>query len=283
MWRNVSTFEAKSSFCQHEAVMDYVLRMVAHLYGTITNYNRSLTGEEAERNMILFSDGEGQVMYSEPLYEKIMKEDYSFNSYKALKRLVHEVCFQNEVISVFLIGIVLKNLAFHQDIFISFLEALKEMVFIKDQFAGIRKDLIFGVPSIFTEIDFQKNLKFGLQVNKSLERVSVDFISTLKINQNSQSFLRSLAGASEFDEPRCYIMIVYLLQMLCNDEDLFKTFVKMPSPTHLYENYYDFIFGFVKIFEEKEKRFWANEFRATKLYQPIMKEKLTFFEENIRK
>jgi hypothetical protein len=285
MSKTTTQYDYKSVYYMHEQALDHCVRMVGHLLSYVRAHNDEfwLTKKGA---LIHLQPNENEVIYSDHLYDKLMKENFVFNNYKSLKRLLAFGCFQNEVLSTVLLVNILRNLSYGLENCVSYLEALRELVYIKDDFVAYRRELVFGVPTVLDEVDFQRHLKFGFQINKNLERQSVNYISSLKVTSGVPTFLKCIYDVSEKSESTCYIMIVYFLQMVNADESLFLHLLRFPSPCHQFETLYQWIFWFIKSYTEREKRGYEtiiNQYKASKLYEPVMKENLTLLEDHIEK
>lgn len=285
MSKTSTQYDYKSVYYVHEQALDHVVRMVGYLLQYVRKNNEAfwITQQGA---LIHLQPHENEVIYSDVLYDKLMKENFTFNSYKSLKRLLAYTCCQNEVLSSILLLNILRNLSYGLDNCISYLEALREIMFIKDDFVAYRREIVFGVPTVLDEVDFQKHLKFGFQTNKNLERQSVNYISAFKISSGIPTFLKCIVDVSEKSESNCYIMITYLLQIINSDQQLFLELLKYPSPCHLFENLHQWIFWFVKTYTDREHKGYdtiANQYKSSRLYVSNMKEQLTLYEDHIQK
>lgn len=285
MSKTTSQFDYKSIYYTHEQSLDHVVRMVGYLL----NYVRSRNDEfllTKKGDLIHLNPVDNEAIFSENLYDKLMKENFSFNCYKSLKRLIAWSCYQNDLLSTVLIITILRNLSYCLDNCVSYLEALKELVFIRDDYINHRRELIFGLPTVLDEIDFQRNQKFGFQCNRNLERQSVNYVSALKVTSGVPTFLRCIVDASDKNESTCYIMIVFLLQMINADQTLFWHLLSFPSPSHLFENLHDWIFWFVRTYTDREKKGYGgimNQYRTSKLFASVMKDNLMLYEDHIEK
>jgi hypothetical protein len=285
MSKTSTQYDYKSVYYVHEQALDHIVRMVGHLLHYVRANNDQFFLTE-KGSLIHLQPHENEVIYSDSLYDKLMKENFSFNSYKSLKRLLAFACYQNEVLSSILLLNILRNLSYGLDNCVSYLEALREIMYIKDEFVAFRRELVFGVPTTLDEVDFQRNLKFGFQVNKNLERQSINYISAFKVTSGIPTFLKCIIDVSEKSESNCYIMIVFLLQMINADQSLFLQLVSYPSPCHMFENLHQWIFWFIKTYTDREHKGYEsvmNQYKASKLFASQMKENLTLFEDHIEK
>lgn len=285
MSKNSSAYESRNVYSYHEASLEYALRLSAHLLQYYRERMILAGSSTGQVEPITLTHQENEVVYNQALYDKMMKENYSNNCYKSMKRLLSWVCFGNDMLSTLIIVNVLRNLGYCGENCISYLEALKELLALRDEFADSRRDLIFGVPTVLDDVDYYNQTKFGFQINKSIERPSFTFLTSLKITANVNSFLRSIVECVDKNESTAFIMITFLLQIVNSDQVLFKRLMHYPSPNHLHETFYDWIFSFVKVYLDQEKNAYSgySMYRQSKLFNSIMKESLIIFEENIHK
>lgn len=287
MSKTTSQFDYKSIYHVHEQALDHCVRTVGYLLNYVRSHNDKFELTK-QGDLIHLQPTDNEAIFSENLYDKLLKENFSFNCYKSMKRLISYSCFQNDGLSIALITNILKNLSYCLDNCVSYLEALKEIVLIKDQYTELRREIVFGFPTVIDEVDFQRHLKFGFQGTRNLERMSVNYASSLRltsgVHSGVQTFLRSIMEASEKNESTCYIMITFMLQMVNADEGLFKYLLHFPAPCHLFENLHDWIFWFVKTFTDREKSgFGMSQYKASKLFTSQMRESLMMYEDHIEK
>lgn len=287
MSKTTSQFDYKSIYYVHEQALDHCVRTVGYLLNYVRSHNDKFELTK-QGDLIHLQPTDNEAIFSENLYDKLLKENFSFNCYKSMKRLISYSCLQNDGLSIALITNILKNLSYCLDNCVSYLEALKEIVLIKDQYTELRREIVFGFPTVIDEVDFQRHLKFGFQGTRNLERMSVNYVSSLRltssVHSGVQTFLRSIMEASEKNESTCYIMITFMLQMVNADEGLFKYLLHFPAPCHLFENLHDWIFWFVKTFTDREKSgFGMSQYKASKLFTSQMRESLMMYEDHIEK
>lgn len=284
MSKNSTSYEYRNAVNHHELSLDHALRVSVHLL----EYYReqiSLVHSTGKGEQITLTHNEIEVIYNQNLYDKMMKENFTFNCYKSLKRFLRWACHRNEMLSTIILINVLRNLSYCSENCISYLEALKELVLLKDEFSELRRELVFGIPTVADDIDFNKHQKFGFQIYRSIERPSLNYLTSLKVTSNVQSFIRSIMDAVDKNESTAFIMITFFVQMLNSSQPLFNQLITYPSPNHLHENLHDWIFSFVKTYLDQEKNPYStySVFRQSKLFNGMMKENLITYEENIFK
>ena len=160
MAKKASSYE--KSLNLHEKTMNGLLKTVAHLAQYL--YQQNL------QNKMMPSQEDTNALFRLDFYEKMAKENYIFNSYESLRKLMAIVCSNNLQFSTNIIIHCLKNLTMYNDSIISYLEVLKELCLLQDNFHGFRKDLILGVPTILKEVDYLNKQKFGLQCEGNINK-----------------------------------------------------------------------------------------------------------------
>jgi hypothetical protein len=278
MDKSQSKYDLSQSLIVHEQSLDNLLKIVAYLA------HFSLRPDvEAP-----LSQREHEILHNPNLFDKIMKENYSFNKYKSLKRLIAFSGMNNNFFCTVMVINCLKNLSYCLDSCISYLEVLSEIALIPQSDQELMWELIFGFPNVFYETDFHRVMKYGFQASRSLVKMSMNYTTSLRFSSSIPSFLRSLVEASDKNESTCIIMIVFLLQMVNGNKKLFERLVRFPSPYHIYENLYDWIFQFVKVYWDRDRRdnVFSNPYstyKQCKMFNPKLKDELIIFEENIIK
>lgn len=162
MKKKVSNFE--KNIYQHEKTMDGLLKTVYHLSKYLKD--QSVSGISS----IVISKKDSQAIYQLAFFQKMMKENYIFNSFAALRGMVKVNCTDNIHYSELLIKECLKNLSMYSDTIVSYLEVLKELCLIDDGYKAQRKEMILGIPILMHETDFHKRNKFGLQCEGNINK-----------------------------------------------------------------------------------------------------------------
>jgi hypothetical protein len=214
-------------------------------------------------------------------YEKILGENYYFNNYKAMKDLIKTFCTNNLRLSKKIASCCFKNLTHYQENIFSYLEAIKELVLIEDQISSIRRDAIFGFPTLLDMKDFWKKVKYGFQVHKDLTLSAIKYRSPLNFNTNPTCLLKLVYENFEKKDNNCLIYLVYLLDMMLENKEVFKQIVELPSPFHLYANFCDWFIHFAAWYEKDKTISTHSIYGVSKavLYEEPFKLKLDAFKE----
>src|SRR3990167_1179383 len=97
----------------HEIVMDVLLRLVALLLQILKDHNQKLIDAGESSDIRELSTHELTILYSESFFEKMLKENYGFNNFKAIRRILTWVCTNNDSRSEKIITEVLKHLNYY--------------------------------------------------------------------------------------------------------------------------------------------------------------------------
>lgn len=213
-------------------------------------------------------------------YEKMLSENYYFNNYKTMRDLITTFCTNNLGLSKKIAASCFKNLTHYQENIFSYLEAIKELVLIEDQFSSLRRDAIFGFPTILDLKDFWKKVKYGFQVNKDLTMNAIKYRSPLNFNTNPTCFLKLVYENFEKKDSNCLIYLVYLMDMMLESQEVFEQVIVLPSPFHMYANFCDFFIPFANWYE-KDKAMSNHSIFLNKavLYEEPFKLKLDAFKD----
>lgn len=244
MEKKPTPYEVKNGFNEHEKTVDSILMVlskIAYCLKTTEDVKSNSSSAEAESEEDLLA-----LLGNFEFYEKIMAENYCFNNYRSLRDLIQVFCKDDIKLSKKIIFTSLKNLTHYTDNVFSYLEALKELALIEDQYSSNRRDMIFGFPSVAELKDFGKVYKFGFQVHRNLSMPSIRYRSPLNFTSSSTSLLKVLVELHEKYESNCFILLTYVLEMMITCDDIFKLIVHLPSPFQMWANYHDWFFPFVK-------------------------------------
>lgn len=213
-------------------------------------------------------------------YEKMLGENFYFNNYKVLKGFIKLFCTDNMRLSKKIAIICIKNFTHYYDNILPCLESLKELVLIEDQFSKLRMECILGFPTVLDAKDFWKKPKFGLQVHKDLSMPCIRYRSPLNYYTNSASLLKVMADNFEKKDSTCLIYMVFLLEMMLANDEVFKYVVHLPSPIPLYANYIDLFEAYAKIYMLEKRNSGSSLYGVSKaiLYETPFKEKMEAFE-----
>lgn len=156
----------EKTYYAHEKVMHNLLSCSA----TLLEFLRE--EHDTGHPRVIISQHDQALFYNIQLFEKILKESYNFNQFKALRRLLVLLCKDNLKYSTVMINICLKSFGGYQDSsIVGFLEATKELLLIDDVYSLERRQLILGVPTIMVDREMHnKKLKFGLRAKNNLEK-----------------------------------------------------------------------------------------------------------------
>jgi hypothetical protein len=161
--KSLNTYD--KALLKHEKCMGNLLSTVSYLCRFIRN-------ETLKPNPRVYSTQEDfNSMYRIDLFEKMMKEDYIFNDYQALREMVIETSTNNMIQSRTLIEICLKNLNMYSSSIGSYLAVLKELLIIDDTYNNRRRELILGLPCVRVFSTYTKpNIKFGIQCDVTTDK-----------------------------------------------------------------------------------------------------------------
>jgi hypothetical protein len=277
-----SPYEQKNGFSEHEQAIEPLLKILHYSAIFVKKHNESAFTADLEEDMI-DEDVLNGLTYLD-FYEKMLGENYYFNNHKAMKDLIKHFCTNNLSLSKKIAACCFKNLTHYQENIFSYLEAIKELVLIEDQFSGPRRDAIFGFPTILDLKDFWKKVKYGFQVNKDLNMNAIKYRSPLNFNTNPTCFLKLVYENYEKKDGNCMIYLVYLLDMMLESEEVFSQIITLPSPFHMYSNFVDFFIPFANWYE-KDKTISNHSIFVSKaiLYEEPFKLKLDAFKEKYLK
>ena len=228
MEKKPTPYEVKNGFSEHEKTVDSILSVLSKIAYCLK------TTEEAKSNSSS-AEAESEEDPLAPLsnfefYEKMMTENYCFNNYRSLRSLIQIFCKDDIKLSKKIIFTSLKNLTHYTDNVFSYLEALKELALLDDQYSPNRRDMIFGFPSIAELKDFGKVYRFGFQVHRSLSMPSIRYRSPLNFTSSSTSLLKVLVELYEKYESNCFILLTYVLEMMTVSDEIFRLVIHLPSP-----------------------------------------------------
>lgn len=273
-----SPYEQKNGFSEHEQAIEPLLKILHYCALFVRKHNETALAADLEEDMIDDACLHG-MLYLE-FYEKMLGENFYFNNYRAMRDLIKVFCSNNMSLSKKIAACCLKNLTHYQENIFSYLEALKELVLINDQFSTVRRESIFGFPTILDSKDFWKKMRFGFQVSKDLSVSSIRYRSSLNFNTNPTCFLKLVYESYEKKDGNCIIYLVYLLDMMIESPEVFGQVVSLPSPFHLYANFCDWFVPFAAWYE-KDKNISNHSIFVNKasFYEEPFKLKLHAFKE----
>lgn len=225
------------------------------------------------------------MIYQLELYDKMLGENFSFNSYRSVRDLALIVCTNNESTSHMIINHCLKNLDYMKDNIMGYLELLKALALIKDEHTNSRRDLIFGHPCVTVDEDYSGKKKYGVMTAYTITKPVVSFRSSLDYQIiKSESLIQQLVKGRHKIEGNTFIMFIYFLEILNISQDLFESTLQFPSPFVVNGNFHDFIFEFADDYinyQHLHSYVTNKEFAA--YFASRMKESLISYEEKIRK
>jgi len=154
------------SYMIHEKVMHDILSVCATLLEFVREEH------ENGKKRVILSDQDHSLFYNLEFFDKIFKEQYNFNQFKALKRLAILLCKDNLKYSTVIINMCLKSFSGYQDSsMVGYLEVLKELLLIEDEYSLQRRQIILGIPSIYTDKEITgKRVKYGLRARLCLDK-----------------------------------------------------------------------------------------------------------------
>lgn len=272
-----STVSENKTYFYHEKALNPVLKTIAELVFFIK------TESLQDTQRVVLDNYSNSVIFHHDFYQKILKENYNFNHYKAIKTLINAVCDCNEPMSKMMIQLCINKMSMFSEHLEGYLESLAVLVAIKDNISNARLDLIFGTPSVLSSQSYQQYRRFGLQCSKHLNQSMVEFVSSLNLDMNNEPLLQMVVDNRDRNEGAVFVVLAYILQMANQSKDVFYKLLSMPSPFAIYGNFHDWIFAFIDEFLNGEDRYTyasANQFAQN--YVNKMKDNLVCFEENIR-
>lgn len=171
------------TYFYHEKALNPLLKTVA----VLVEFIRDESLKDHQR--VILDTESNCIIFHHDFYQKILKENYSFNQYKALKKLIRVVCENNEAMSKLMIQLSINKMSMFSEHLSGYLESLAVLASLQDSILESRLDLIFGTPTILSTENYTQSRRFGLQCNKHLNQPMVEFISTLNLDLNNESLL----------------------------------------------------------------------------------------------
>lgn len=283
MDKKPSPYELKNGYNEHEKTVDWILKVLVKVAQTlkasedVTNDSRSNEEVGEEESDVLFP------LTSFDFFEKIMGENYNFDNYKSLRDLIDIFCRDNIKLSKKIILSCLKNMTHYVDNVFAYLEAIKQLALIQDEFSIVRRDMIFGFPTVAEIKDYGKVYRYGFQIHKNLNMPAIRYRSPLNFASSSTSLLKVLIDLHEKYDSNCFILLSYILEMMNTSEDIFQLIIHTPSPYHLYANFHDWFFFFVKWYLYQKEFITYNSInydimRTAVLYEKQVEEGLIYLE-----
>jgi ubiquitin carboxyl-terminal hydrolase 34 len=277
-----STYDRKNGFSLHELALEPLLRTVMHVSEYFVNYQATGTDEEGNPNRIQLGHMDSENLVNINFFEKMMKENYGSNDFRALRRILKALCRNHESLSNKVISCCLKsiNMLVYED-GLSYLEVLKELMLIDDDLKSHRRDMILGIPTLEANEDNLGKKKFGLKVENSIDRCFIYYFCPIKLTHGSNysSLLHMIFINRERNDTNCFIWLTYLIEMANASDHIFNYLVSIPSPCYMYSNYVDWIFPFVGEFlRKKEKMHFYLNYSMAQMFSTKMKDNLIEFE-----
>jgi hypothetical protein len=272
MDKHPSPYEVKNELTVHEHTMDPILSTLVY----IANFVKD-NGEDEDIPLETISS-----LSNLEFFSKVLGENYSYNSFKNLKAFIRLFCVDDIKLSKKLALACLKELSGYSNNPIGQLEVLTELALIDDQFSGLRREAIFGYPTVLDLKDFSKKNRFGFQVHKDLSQPAIRYKSPLNFGPSGTSFLKLVVEALDKTESDCFIYLTYLLRMMIESTEIFEFIIHLPSPVHLYANFHDWFIPFVLNYKLDRKipvDSIYDTVKSTVLFEGDMKERLTKFQE----
>ena len=217
--------------------------------------------------------------------EKIMKEDYRFDNYEALKKLITLFCTDNYNLTETIAKLALNGLAMSPDVdSIAYLECIKALVLIDDEYSFKRLPLILGFPRLSdckmqnTDGDF---FMYGLAKENSLKKSVYCYKSSFDLERG---MIEELNRVLNINESCALLIIFYILDMANEKEAVLDYLIESPMTNYISNNVVDFYRNFVRT----QLASFQNSYSAPKAelqcyYFSNLEEKMKLFERRFRK
>lgn len=219
------------------------------------------------------------------LFTKILKEDYLFNNYEALKSLVSLMAFENQVISDQIAYFSLKAIASANDVdVIGSLEAIRGLLSINDSLIAHRVKTIFGIPKLSEQSvvlsSNEKSFIYGLRKESSLKKSVYNYIITFGMDRG---LLEILSTSKDINENISLLLIYYVVEYADIYPAVLDYLVQLPPINYLSATYYDWFKGYV----EHSLKYMNTTYSAYRsdialLYFNSLPDKLEAFEKKLR-
>lgn len=276
-----STYEQKHGHMEHEQALEPILKSLIYCSRFIIDYNQKVKEEDRPEDEI---EAEYFVcLRMEDIYEKILSEVYLFNSFESLRELIKIYCREDMGLSKRIIFNCFRGIVRPEESY-GYLEALKELLLLQDSKSDMRRDLVFGFPTIMEQKDLGNKMKIAFQINKDLLSSSLKYRSSPITSITSNSFLTSLAIYFEKKLIIGFVFLSYLLEVMMESDEVFQKVIHLPSPFYMYANYHDFFFPMVKNYfvDCKNRTFTYGNLEPGPIIEDKVKENLKEFETKYR-
>jgi ubiquitin carboxyl-terminal hydrolase 34 len=220
------------------------------------------------------------------LFTKILKEDYSFNNFEALKGILSVMAFENQSLSDQAAYICLKGIASSSDAdTLGYLEAIKSLLSINDDSSFHRIKTIFGIPRLNEQgvilSSNKKSFLFGLSKESYLKKAVFSYTSTFG---SERGLLEILFTTKEISENSSLLLIYYILELSDTYPNVLTYLTTVHPPNYLSATFYDWFKGY----SEYHLKYSASSYSTYKsevatLYFNSIPEKLVQFQKKIEK
>ena len=216
--------------------------------------------------------------------EKIMKEDYRFNNYEALKKLVILFCTDNQRLTEIICKLALNGLAMSPDIdAIAYLECLYALLMINDKLTYKRIPMVLGYPRLSDckTNDHTKNVYiYGLAKENSLKKAVFNFKSNF---DTERGMLEELQRVLELNESCALLIIFYVLEISLQLDNVLDYLLKLPMGNYISNSIFDFYRNYVRT----QLNSFQNSYNAPKadlqyFYFSNLEDKMNAFEVKVR-
>jgi len=269
-----------SKVTQFEKSLSPLLSLLADLLGQLRVATQSVKQEVNPQLYAYFN-----YFVRIELFTKILKEDYVFNNYEALKSLIGLMAFENQSLSDQIAYFSLKSIASANDVdVIGSLEAFRALLSIKDSFAVQRVKTIFGIPKLAEQSVFlssnEKSFIYGLRKESSLKKSVYSYIINFGIER---SLIEILATSKDINDNMALILIYYILEFAVIYPAVLDYLVQLPPINYLSATVYDWIKNYVEHnLKYMNTTYSAYRSDAALLYFNSLPEKIEIFEEKLK-
>lgn len=205
------------------------------------------------------------------------KEDYKFEAYEGIRKLVFIFCRNDKQMSELVVSCCLKSMINSNDSdLIGYLEIFRSMIFISDEHVIYRLRLIFGIARLAeganTYQTTDENYTYGLGKDHSLKKAVWNYISPFGLEKSCLELIFSL---KESHENYVMLMIYYLVELMLVNEAVFLYVLFSEPPNYLCGSFYDWFI----VYCEHHLKYDSTYYSATKseihaLYLNHLPEKL---------
>lgn len=180
------------------------------------------------------------------LLQKVMDEDFKFNGYENLRKLIWLICSEDYSMQKQLIRYALKGIgSSSESSCFGYFECLNALLQINDSHKLEKIQMIFGVPKVM-ELKVEKNDQliylYGLSKESSLNRHMFKYPSTLNLKK---SLIDILLSFKEQNELQVLYIVYYLIFFSSLHKEVLRYLLQFPPHNYLSSNLLDWVICYV--------------------------------------